>query len=30
LTILFPRSSSECQAQAMSPEPGRPIYPHLS
>jgi quercetin dioxygenase-like cupin family protein len=30
LTILFPRSSSEYQAQAMSPEPGRPIYPHLS
>jgi hypothetical protein len=28
LTILFPRSSSERQAQAMSPEPGNPIYPH--
>ena len=30
LTILFHRSSSERQAQAMSPEPGSPIYPHLS
>lgn len=28
LTILFPRSNSERQAQAMSPEPGNPIYPH--
>ena len=30
LTILFPHSSSKRQAQAMSPEPGSPIYPHLS
>ena len=30
LTILFPRSSSERRAQAMSPEPGGPIYLHLS
>jgi hypothetical protein len=30
LTILFPRSSNEPPGQATSPEPGRPIYPHLS
>ena len=30
LTILFPRSSSQRQTQAMSPEPGSPIYPHFS
>jgi quercetin dioxygenase-like cupin family protein len=29
LTILFPRSSSERQAPAMSPKPEKPIYPHL-
>jgi quercetin dioxygenase-like cupin family protein len=30
LTILFPHSSNERRAQAMSTEPGGPIYPHLS
>lgn len=30
LTILFPRSSSERQIQASSPEPDGPIYTHLS
>lgn len=30
LTILFPPSNPESQSQAMSPEPGTPIYPHLS
>ena len=30
LTILFPLSGNEPRGQATTPEPERPVYPHLS